>query len=258
MLATIKENEELDIVDAKMAHMYASGACVTLDQFRSLGFMPSGCPPGVYLIYVNGVAKVGRSTDAYLRYLSYLSILKGPNKVFLVGFLAALPGESLNKLEADLIKICLETDERVGGREWFKTPEYCLEALCELSRHRIQHTPGIVERDDEPLVARTTTHKTPVEEQVAFLYPAYVSATCRRITYLVMALDHETGSIVVDKVTVPYRETWTILACYVQDPGAVVSMGCLRETLNPALRCEKIAAFFELNSVESDLFFYTS
>ena len=243
-----------------MAKMLQDDECVTLDQFRAVGKLSSGCPPGVYVMYVHGLAKVGRSNDVYIRYMFYLSGMEPPStsakQVFLVGFLAALPGEDLKTMEAQLIQLCLEMDSRVEGREWFQDPGNCLDALSALSRQRVESNTEVMKRDSALLVAPTFVNDE--THYATFLFPAYVSATCRRITYLVMAFDHETSTIVVQKTTIPYSPTWTILACYVQDPGAEVTLQQLQETLVPHTRCEKIASFLTLNAEESDIFYYTS
>ena len=93
----------LSAMDARLAAMYAEKPCVTYDTTRVLGDINSGFPPGVYVMWVRGYTKVGRSTDAYTRYLFYLGITRplteSAEDVFMIGFLAALPGESLNELE---------------------------------------------------------------------------------------------------------------------------------------------------------------
>jgi hypothetical protein len=223
------------------------------------GFCNSGCPPGVYVFWVHGRVKVGRSSDAYTRFFFLLDtdqpFSRSARDVFLIGFMAALPGESLSALEAHLLKLCREFDgPPTLGREWFAGTSSCLNALTHLARQRI--TPNL--DDNEPVVATRAglPRATPVQ-RVKYFYPMFVSTRRRNLEYLVLACDNATNKLVVAKTCNPFRGNWTLLACYAQDPGCGVDMVELRETLKPPTRAEKVAAFFELNGWHSDLFFYT-
>jgi hypothetical protein len=177
--------------------------------------------------------------------------------MFLIGFLAALPGEILSVLERQLIDKCIEWGaERTHGREWFENEVWCLQALGDLSRSRISHE--MKESDSIRVVShRNETAPTTLEQQATYFYPMYVSTMSRRIKYLVMAVDKKSDEIVVEKTTLPFRSTWTVLACYTEDYGTTVDQDYLKTALEPTFRCEKVARFLELNCEESDLFFYT-
>jgi hypothetical protein len=128
-------------------------------------------------------------------------------------------------------------------------------ALNDVAQSRLENA-EVTRLDTQPLPVK---HVPPQnhDAEATCLYPSYVSAAHRRITYLVLALEHETQQIVVRKMRVSACATWTILACYVEDPTAAESMEGLAQTLMPASRCGKVAAFLELNASESDLFLYT-
>jgi len=216
-------------------------------------FSSHGCVPGVYVMWISGRTKIGRTQNIYSRYLSYINGRSDhAERVFLIGFMAALPGEDLSGLEQKLLDTCLELGlERVSGREWFSGTDAgdCLHALSILSGVRQP-------LNDEDFVL-PPTEDLPIVRQAEILFPMYVSTVKRNISYLVMAVEYSTGKTVTEITTIPFRPSWLVLACYVQDPGAKVTPQDMLEPLKGNSKWGKLCAFFNLNAEESDLFFYT-
>lgn len=246
-----------DDLQERMEEMLHDGKCVTYQEIKFSGFCNSGCPPGVYLMWVNGAVKVGRSSDVYNRYFWYLDhnipTSYAAKHVFLLGFMSALPGEDLKALEKSYIKACKDHGAEVSnGREWFcsQYAVLCLEAMGHLASERHEGMNQVA----TPLLPQTTNPT--IEQQALHFFPMYVATRFRAIVYLVLAMTSK--GIVFERTVVPFRSTWTVLACYVEDATAMVCPTHMETELKKEESiCGKISAFFKANVEETCIFMHT-